>query len=707
MYVTVVGSGHGCAKKYVLIKESYRDENGKSKSRTVENLGSLETLLEKDPQALEKLKAQYAGERANKRGAAADVRAHRVQAQLEAAENSHLPIPLVRYGHFPLRRIWTKDLKLDAKIRLLQAQDDQRVDRNAALSFMAFMKVLDPHSVLFNYSNKDSFIGDPAAELTLDNFYSTLDCMCRWKNELFHWINLRLDKKFGKDRSTLVFYDVTNTYFEAPMTDGEMDYERADFPELLVEAANQARAEDRLPASCFDAAGELIAEELPDSFWDEVTFDQKIRYMRMRGSSKEHRFDLPIVSVALVIDSNGFPMDFAVYAGNASEFKTMRGSIEELKKKYEIENAVVVADRGLNSAANLEMLRDMKLGYLVAQKVSQLNDTLEKEMLDLDSYEYAGGTSSIRFKVIPNWKKSSKLSTSLVFTYNEKRRNRDLAILEAWRNVVLRKKAAGVKVAPKKFGWASIVKTDGSAEAPILGIDEEAFERKKQLCGFAGLVYEDAVDYQKRLKIAKEEEKQKAEKEGRTAEENVPAAVMKLNEAGKTKLGTFVASTYSKLNQIEDAFRVMKSNLGLRPMYVRNSDHVQGHVGICVLSLLLVRLLQDKLKNDGVHMSINAICDSLRNASAGVMRGGNGELCFQHVGEIINPRRSNPRLNTEELLALIEQEKQKADGIWTIMKACGLTPLPRVTNRHELARCLGTRFGSNEEILSPIVLAQL
>ena len=279
MYVTVVGSGHGCAKKYVLIKESYRDENGKSKSRTVENLGSLETLLEKDPQALEKLKAQYAGERANKRGAAADVRAHRVQAQLEAAENSHLPIPLVRYGHFPLRRIWTKDLKLDAKIRLLQAQDDQRVDRNAALSFMAFMKVLDPHSVLFNYSNKDSFIGDPAAELTLDNFYSTLDCMCRWKNELFHWINLRLDKKFGKDRSTLVFYDVTNTYFEAPMTDGEMDYERADFPELLVEAANQARAEDRLPASCFDAAGELIAEELPDSFWDEVTFDQKIRYI--------------------------------------------------------------------------------------------------------------------------------------------------------------------------------------------------------------------------------------------------------------------------------------------------------------------------------------------------------------------------------------------------------------------------------------------
>lgn len=74
-----------------------------------------------------------------------------------------------------------------------------------------------------------------------------------------------------------------------------------------------------------------------------------------------------------------------------------------------------------------------------------------KQMLDLDSYEYAGEASSIRFKVIPNWNKSSKISTSLVFTYNEKRRDRDLAILDAWRKVVLRKKAAGVKVAPKSL----------------------------------------------------------------------------------------------------------------------------------------------------------------------------------------------------------------------------------------------------------------
>lgn len=121
-----------------------------------------------------------------------------VQAQLQAAEESHLPIPLVRYGHFPLRRIWTKDLQLDVKIRNLQAKSAQRFDRNAALSFMTFMKVLDPHSILFSYSSKDSFIGDPAADLSLDNLYSTLDFMQSSKNELFGWINRRLDEQFGK-----------------------------------------------------------------------------------------------------------------------------------------------------------------------------------------------------------------------------------------------------------------------------------------------------------------------------------------------------------------------------------------------------------------------------------------------------------------------------------------------------------------------------
>ena len=75
-------------------------------------------------------------------------------------------------------------------------------------------------------------------------------------------------------------------------------------------------------------------------------------------------------------------MDFAAYAGNDSEFKTMRKSIGELKKKYDITDVTVSADRGINSVKNLKMLHDAGLGFLVAQKVTLFTSELTEKMLD-------------------------------------------------------------------------------------------------------------------------------------------------------------------------------------------------------------------------------------------------------------------------------------------------------------------------------------
>ena len=93
---------------------------------------------------------------------------------------------------------------------------------------------------------------------------------------------------------------------------------------------------------------------------------------------KEHRSDLPLVSIALVIDEFGFPLDYEIYSGCSSEFNTMKQSIDNLKNRYGIKDAVIVADRGLNSVANLKMLQDMKFGFLVAQKISNLSSEYRK-----------------------------------------------------------------------------------------------------------------------------------------------------------------------------------------------------------------------------------------------------------------------------------------------------------------------------------------
>lgn len=136
MYVAVVGGGRESAKKYVLVKESFRDEEGRPRSRTVQNLRPLDVHLEKDPQAFEKLRARFRSAREAKRTTAAAMRTERLQAQVGAVEDSLLPMPVLRYGHFPLRRIWTKDLQLDVKIRDLQAKSARPFDLNASSRFL-------------------------------------------------------------------------------------------------------------------------------------------------------------------------------------------------------------------------------------------------------------------------------------------------------------------------------------------------------------------------------------------------------------------------------------------------------------------------------------------------------------------------------------------------------------------------------------------
>ena len=76
----------------------------------------------------------------------------------------------------------------------------------------------------------------------------------------------------------------------------------------------------------------------------------------MRGPSKEGRFSLPIVSVSLVIDERGVPIDFTVFPGNKSEYHQVLPAIERLKEKYHVKDCYFVADRGLNSTINFDAL---------------------------------------------------------------------------------------------------------------------------------------------------------------------------------------------------------------------------------------------------------------------------------------------------------------------------------------------------------------
>lgn len=666
--------------RYLKLCESYR-ENGKTRVRVIENFGRVDQL---QPGKYEQLQEKYSRARQDKQQQIALDRMRTVSKSLACQASSNTskggPVPLLRYGHYPLKALWEK-LRLHDKIAYEQrAGTGFRFDMNAAVSYMVFSKVMNPHSVRSTFEDKDLWLGDPAKGLSLDDLYHCYDFLAENKDGILKWINRKMDDAYGTKRATIVFYDVTNTYFETPLTDAEKGMTAPDFMDNVVTLAKKLRNEEQLPDSCFDDEGEPIIDSLPQDFWKLIS-DDKLEFLRMRGPSKEHRTDLPLVSIALVIDRNGFPMDFALYAGNASEFKTMRQSILSLKKKYTIANSIVVADRGLNSAANLTMLLDESDGFLVAQKVTQFSPSIQKLMFETDGYQLLDKSdpSKGRYRVIENWvkkgkRKSEDVTCTLVLTFNEKRQKRDQAILAAWVDIVKAKMEQGAKIGGHNTGWASLALTQGETEKKIIGIDEQLYQEKLALCGYAAIVYD------------QKSSRSQIDKGTGTVEPGLDAVQ--------------ALSVYHRLGRIEDCFRILKSNVGLRPMFVYTKPRITGHMTACFLALLLIRMIQDQLEKQGVSLSAMQISATLNDCLVAPVKFAGSDALFLNVAREINFRGPDKRFTDNEVLKMINDGNLPLEAHHAeVMKACGLDSLPRLCTRFELARVIGTRFASEEDAL--------
>ena len=170
----------------------------------------------------------------------------------------------------------------------------------------------------------------------------------RIKKTILRGLNKALNQAMPRDLS-VVFYDVTNTWFETVWDDEH---------QWAMEVDKQLSA---LPSGATSEDKRQLIEKLERA---------RTSSLRMRGQSKECRKD-PIASIAMVVDRDGIPIDFRVYPGNSSEKTTMKCSIDELAKTYKITNAVVVADNGLNTNANLIQLVKENQGFLLAHSLSK------------------------------------------------------------------------------------------------------------------------------------------------------------------------------------------------------------------------------------------------------------------------------------------------------------------------------------------------
>ena len=295
---------------------------------------------------------------------------------------------------------------------------------------------------------------------------------------------------------------------------------------------------------------------------------------RKKGPSKENKHE-PIIGLGLMLDASQIPMGMHLYPGNESEKPVIRQVIKGLKERNQITGRTVrVADKGLNCASNIIDALKNNDGYLFSKSVKQLPETEKTWVLLRNDYKRITDSDGrllyeikecidefpYTYKDEDGKRHTVRVKEKRVATYNPK-----LAEKKRYEINRLVEKAKVLKASQAKksefgecskyvtFGWADPKgnAVDGKVRVTI---NREAIEKDLRLAGYNLLI---------------------------TSETKMTAGD--------------IYSTYHNLWRIEESFRVMKSYLDARPVYLQKIASIHGHFLVCYLSVLLIRILQFKV----------------------------------------------------------------------------------------------------------------
>jgi transposase len=513
-------------RTYLQIIHSYRDKQGKSKRKVIQSLGYLDQLEKKynNPIAhFTQVAKQMESERLKNKQLTITIDADsKVDRGCENRKN---------FGHVVFSKVY-HELQLDRFFNNKQRHQKFEFNSNSIMKVLLFARLLYPCSKKATVEIKDRFFDK--ADFHLDNVYDCLTHFNKIAKETQQFIHEQIVKQYDR-KTDLVYYDVTNYYFEI----------------------------DR-----------------PDDF-------------RKKGYSKEH-VPNPIVQMGLALDRQGIPISYRLFEGNTHDSQTLMPTLKEIKKQYQTERIIVVADKGLNSGDNIAFNTALGDGYIYSQSVRGASEAFKSYVLDDEGYTWIGKDYKRKSRVIPteinvtvgkykngkNKKKKFQVDQKQVIFYSRKYAERSKKQREA---VIA--KAVDLISNPSKYqksttyGAASYVgniefdKNTGEIlnTGKKLFLDEAKIKQDEQLDGYYAIV---------------------------TSE---------LDESDDN-----IIEMYKGLWKIEESFKITKSNLDARPVYLSRKDHINAHFLICFIALVIARIVEIRLNNE---YTIEKIIKTLRSVS--------------------------------------------------------------------------------------------
>jgi transposase len=513
-------------RTYLSIVQSYRDTQGKTKSTVIKSLGYLDEL-ESDydnPIAhFTEVARQMTDERKTNKNITLTLNSLE---QLERGSANRK-----NYGHVVFSKIY-HELEIDRFLKNARRHENFKFNTDAIMRLLVFARLLYPSSKRAGVLIKDRFFDN--FKFSLDDVYDGLTHFDKIASDLQQHLHEQVSRKYGRD-TELVYYDVTNYYFE------------------------------------IDKQDEL----------------------RKKGPSKEHRKD-PIVQMGLLLDKAGLPISYKLFPGNTHDSQTLMPMLTEVKKRFGVGRIIAVADKGLNSGDNIAYNTILGDGYIYSKSIRGASADFKKWILDESDYRINEEHYKLKSKVVPD----AEVNVTVEQIGNKRTKKKE-KIEQKW-----------VVFYSEKYAVRARYKRQEAIEKALKMIENPAKYRRTFDYGAAGYIENLKID-KDTGEITNIKDTLLLDKE-KIADEEKYDGYYAIITSELDDSDEHIIDSYRGLWRIEESFKVTKSVLGSRPVYLRTHSHINAHFLTCFISLLIARLVEIRL---GGKYTIAKITETLRNVS--------------------------------------------------------------------------------------------
>ena len=433
-------------------------------------------------------------------------------------------------------------------------------------------------------------------QLRLDKICRTIKTRHRFKYDLNAILTDLAYARILSPASKLGSYDYCKTLLEPPK------YSLQDIYRALSVIAEES---DFIQSELYKNSNFLHPRDKRILYYDCTNYYFEIEEesgSKRYGKSKEHRPN-PIVTMGLFMDTDGIPLAFDIFPGNQNEQTTLKPLETKILQDFNCSEFIFCSDAGLGSASNRRFNSMGNRSYIISHSLKKMKKEDRDIALDPTQFRRVGSGRFIDLRELDETKKevfetvyykevpviTGDMDETLIVTYSPKYKAYQKKIregqIERAKKIIAtpgQKRKGKNQNDPMRFVKKTSVTSDGEiAEKNVYDLDEEQIQKEEMYDGFYAVITNLEGDVNEIIKINKQRW------------------------------------------EIEENFRIMKTEFDARPVYVRRDDRIKAHFMTCYISLLLYRLLEKKL---GDTYTSKQILETLRSMQMTLLNKASGYI---------------------------------------------------------------------------------